>query len=77
MRRRNSLLMLLISLGIIILANVLGSMAYKRFDLTKEKRYSISEPTKNLCRNLDDYVTVDIYLDGKLNKGLKRLRTSA
>lgn len=74
--RRNSFLLLGISAAILILLNVLSSRLYWRFDLTKEKRYSVSQPTKRLMKNLDDYVFVEIFLDGELGKGMKRLRNA-
>lgn len=57
--------------------NVLGSMYYARFDLTKEKRYSLSPATKQLLNSLDDVVYVKIYLEGEFPAGFKRLRNSA
>lgn len=45
-----------------------------RIDLTSEKRYSISDNTKNLLKNLDSELVVKIYLDGDLNSGFLRLR---
>lgn len=45
-----------------------------RWDLTSEKRYSVSENTKHLMEKLDGEVTVKIYLDGDLNVGFLRLR---
>ena len=37
----------LIVLAILIVLNVIGSYLFTRFDLTDEKRYSISKPTKD------------------------------
>jgi len=35
-----------IIIAILAMLNVVGSYVFKRFDLTEEKRYSISQPTK-------------------------------
>ncbi len=61
---------------ILFLVNFVGSKLYTRLDLTKEKRYSVSEPSKKLLRNLDDIVSVQIYLDKDVNAGMLRLRKS-
>ncbi|MBO7442919.1 MAG: Gldg family protein, partial [Paludibacteraceae bacterium] len=45
-----------------------------RLDLTQEKRYSISDNTKNMLRNADGDISVVVYLDGDLNAGFLRLR---
>lgn len=63
--------------AIIIIVNFLASMYYHRFDLTEEKRYSLSEPTKDFLNNLDDIVSVQVFLTGGgLPAGLKELEHS-
>ncbi len=63
-----------ILLLLIVVVNMLSSKVFTRFDLTSEKRYTLSEASKKLLRNLDDVVFFKIYLDGDLRKGFKRLR---
>ncbi len=45
-----------------------------RLDLTSEKRYTLSDNTKNLVRDMDKDVSVDIYLGGNVNRGFLRLK---
>lgn len=66
----------LIALAIFILLNVLGSFLYTTFDLTEDKRFSITEPTKQLLNELDEDVLIKIYLAGELPAGVKRLQKS-
>lgn len=66
----------LIVLIILVVLNIISSKIYKRFDLTDEKRYSISESTKTFLENLDDVVTVRVYLTGNLPSGMKELEKS-
>lgn len=61
---------------IILLINLISSKLFTRFDLTSEKRYTLSDKTKTLLRNLDDAVYFRIYLDGDLNPDFKRLRNA-
>lgn len=64
-------------LAIILVVNFLGSIYYQRFDLTEEKRYSLSTPTKAFLNNLDDIVSVQVFLTGGgLPSGLKELEHS-
>jgi len=59
----------------IIALNILGFWVYFRADLTADKRYSISEPSKNLLKNLNDEVIIKVYLDGEgLPGGFERLK---
>ncbi|MGB1248536.1 MAG: gliding motility-associated ABC transporter substrate-binding protein GldG [Chitinophagales bacterium] len=67
---------LFILMAIILVVNFIGSKIYKRFDLTEEKRYSLSDPTKEFLRNLDDIVYVKVYLTGSLPSGMKELENS-
>lgn len=77
-----SLLQMGLFLGIVVFLNILanarlGNFAlYRSFDLTQEKRFTLTDGTKNLLRNLDEIVYVKVMLDGKLPAELKRLRSS-
>lgn len=73
-RKRNDLSSLLMSLLIIFLINYVSSFVFQRFDLTSEKRYSLSAPTKKIIDNLDDVVLFKVYLEGEFPSGFKRLR---
>lgn len=59
----------------LIALNILGFWVYFRADLTADKRYSISESSKNLLKNLNDEVVIKVYLDGEgLPGGFERLK---
>lgn len=47
-----------------------------RIDLTQEKRYSLSQPTKDLLKNLDSTVEVQVFLTGDLPSDYKKLSVS-
>ena len=72
--RRNNLIQLGLGLLIIVLINIIGYFVFTRIDLTSEKRYSLSEPTKKMLKNLDDLVFFQIYLEGEFPAGFKRLK---
>ena len=56
---------------------LLSVFFFFRIDLTSEKRYSISQPTKTLLKKANAPLEVSIYLDGDLNPGFTRLKNSA
>ena len=58
---------------VIVLINFIGSLAHDRFDLTKEGRYSLSEASKNLLSSIDDYVYIEVFLEGDFPAGIERL----
>lgn len=61
--------------GLIIVGIISGQMFF-RLDLTAEKRYSITEVSKNLVKNLEKPVTIILYLDGELPAGFRKLQKS-
>ena len=63
-----------VTLVIIAAVNTIGSFVFTRFDLTAEKRYTLSDTTKETLRNLDDYVYFKVYLEGDFPAGFKKLR---
>ncbi len=73
--KKRDLIALALGIIILILLNVVGSFIFHRFDLTSEKRYTLSDATKKLLTNLDDVVYVKVYLDGDFPAGFKQLRS--
>jgi len=74
--KRNNLIQLLLGLLIIILLNIIGSYLFTRFDLTAEKRYTLSHTTRDMLREIDDVVFFQVYLEGDFPAGFKRLRNA-
>ena len=68
----NLLVLLLVLFGI----NLLASAFHSRIDLTKEKRYTLSNATKDLLRNLDEDVRIDVFFKGNYPAGFKRIVNS-
>ena len=74
--RRRAMLRLLLLVLIIVLLNVVLSRVFFRLDLTQEKRYSLSTPTKELLEEQSDIVFVTIYLAGDLTPNMQQLQTA-
>ena len=64
--------------GIVFLAliviNLISHFFFKRFDLTQDKRYTLSETTLNIIKNVDSPLYIDVYLDGNFPPEFKRLQ---
>lgn len=60
----------------LIAINLLASLFHKRYDLTEEKRYSLSKETKSLLRNLDEPVRVEVLLKGDFPASFRKLANS-
>lgn len=73
-QKTQAIIRLLIVAGILICINMLAARYHKGLDLTKEKRFTLTEPTKKLLRNMDDVAVIDVYLEGSFPAGFQRLK---
>lgn len=76
LNKKRDITALALAIIILILLNFVGSFVFHRFDLTSEKRYTLSEATKKIVGNLNDVVYVKVYMgkDEEFPAGFKRLR---
>ena len=70
---------ILIAAVILLLAgiNLLASLWHQRIDLTGEKRFTLSAPTKKMLKKIEGEVKIDILLKGDFPSAFKRLANSA
>lgn len=71
--RKQDIIQFISILVLVVLINFIGSFVHKRFDLTKEGRYSLSTASKELLNELDDYIYIEVYLEGDFPAGIERL----
>ena len=53
-----------ISIGLLAI-NYISSFVFKRFDLTEDKRYTLSESAINVIKDIDAPIIVDVFLSGE------------
>jgi len=73
-KKRKNLLEFLLLFVIIIIANIIFSRVYHRFDLTSDNRYTLKPKTRAVLKELDDVVYFKVYLSGDMPVGLKRMQ---
>ncbi len=56
----------LLILIVIILINFVSFHYFFRIDLTEDRRYSLSDATKNILRDLDETITITAYFTGEM-----------
>ncbi|MDO9340440.1 MAG: gliding motility-associated ABC transporter substrate-binding protein GldG [Bacteroidales bacterium] len=61
--------------GIILVASASPLIRF-RFDLTEDKRYTLSDPTRKVLSGLKNDIYFQVYLDGEMPIPLKRLKRS-
>src|SRR5437870_3509462 len=68
-KKQSDLVNLGMGLVILVLLNVMSQYAFTRFDLTAEKRYTLTQSTKEMVESLDDLVYFKVYLSGEFPQG--------
>lgn len=68
------LLKLILVLIVLVVINLSAGYVVCRWDMTADKQYSISQPTKTLLHSLDQPIEIMLLLDGELNPGFTRLK---
>lgn len=71
--KRQAMIQLSVLIAIVIALNVLSSAYFTRLDLTADKRFTLTDSTRQLLRQLDDVVYVKVFLKGDFPAGFKRL----
>lgn len=68
---RNFVLLILGIIGVYFLSQSF----YQRFDLTQDKRYTVSDVTKSILYEAIDPLTIDVFLKGNFPPEFRRLQT--
>jgi gliding-associated putative ABC transporter substrate-binding component GldG len=75
MKSRTSVIpFVLLTVCVVVLINILANRFFVRLDLTEDNRYTLSQATKELLRNLEEPVTVTTYFTRKLDPSFDNIR---
>ncbi len=66
----------ILNAGAVMLILAAASFVRIRIDLTEDKRYQLSRPTRDILNNLENDIYIQVYLDGEMPVPLKRLKRS-
>lgn len=75
-KKARDIIELLISIAVVIVIGIIAQFISLRADLTTEKRYTLTDATKEMVGNLEDGIYVKVYLEGDLPAELLRLRNA-
>lgn len=59
----------------LIVINIASNFLFHRFDLTADKRYTLSETTKTILNDISEPLFIDVYLEGNFPAELRKLQT--
>ncbi|MCL9807299.1 gliding motility-associated ABC transporter substrate-binding protein GldG [Flavobacterium amniphilum] len=71
----NKLKTLVLSIIVLIVINIAGNYFFHRFDLTADKRYTLSDTSLEIIKNAKEPVYVDVFLEGNFPPEFKRLQS--
>jgi len=72
--KQRSIKQLAITVAVLVVLNVAGAFIFKRLDLTKDKRYTLSETSLNLVESVNEPLYIDVFLEGDFPGEFKRLQ---
>lgn len=75
MKKNKTLIYILAVIIGLIIVNLVASKIYQRFDLTKDKRYTLSEASKSVISDLDSPLVIDVFLEGDFPSEFRLLQT--
>ncbi|WP_119791135.1 gliding motility-associated ABC transporter substrate-binding protein GldG [Flavobacterium anhuiense] len=63
-----------ITIFILVVLNVIGTLFFHRFDLTKDKRYTLSPTSLGIIKQVQNPLSIKIYMAGDLPADFRRLQ---
>jgi gliding-associated putative ABC transporter substrate-binding component GldG len=71
----NNIKKIALTIGFIVILNLAGHFLYKRFDLTADKRYTLSQTSLNIVAEVKEPLYIDVFLEGDFPGEFKKLQT--
>lgn len=73
--KKTNLKKLLTLVGLLVILNFAGHFFFKRFDLTSDQRYTLSETSLKIIKEVNEPMYVDVFLEGNFPGEFKKLQT--
>lgn len=74
--KQRNITTLFLLICVLVSVNILSGFVFTRFDLTSEKRFTLSPSTRKLMSGLKDVVYVKVYLEGDFPPAFRRLQSA-
>lgn len=71
----NKIVKALALFAVLLVVNIISYNFFERFDLTQDKRYTLSEAAKETIDDVDSPIIIDIFLTGDFPAEFRRLQT--
>ncbi|MGV8815719.1 MAG: gliding motility-associated ABC transporter substrate-binding protein GldG [Gelidibacter sp.] len=74
LKNKSNLIKIVVLLVVLMVLNWMGTKVYKRFDLTQDQRYTLSQSALNIVKDVKSPLIVDVFLEGDFPSEFRRLR---
>jgi len=74
-QRKNNIRALFTAITILVILNVLGQYFFHRFDLTSDKRYTLSQTSVNILKDVKEPLIIDVFLKGQFPPEFRKLQS--
>ena len=74
LKNKSNLVKTVVLFVVLIALNWIGTKVYKRFDLTHDQRYTLSQSALNIVKDVKSPIIVDVFLEGDFPSEFRRLR---
>lgn len=72
--KQQNLKRLVITIIVLVALNFAGNYFFKRFDMTQDKRYTLSQTTLDIISEVEGPLYIDVFLEGQFPGEFKRLQ---
>ena len=72
--KKRNLKSVFITIAILLVINLIGNSFFHRFDLTKDHRYTLSQTSLDIIKQIKEPLSVKIYMEGDLPAEFRRLQ---
>ena len=73
-KNKSNLIKIVLVLIVLVVLNWIGTKVYKRFDLTQDQRYTLSQSALATVKDVKSPLIVDVFLEGDFPSEFRRLR---
>ena len=74
MKFTTKLIKIVVAIAATVVINYIATIAYTRFDLTQDQRYTLSETSIKTVKEATEPIYIDVFLEGSLPSEFKRLQ---
>lgn len=73
-QKKTNIKILLFTILLLLVVNVIGNQFFHRFDLTQDKRYTLSQTSLNIIKDVKEPLIIDVFLKGQFPGEFKKLQ---